>query len=304
MSRPLRIVGAGLVYHVVSRGNNKMDIFLDALDSARFLQILAEVVERFDVEVWLFCLMSNHFHLVTRTRQPNLSHAMKHLNGEYARWWNKRHRRVGHLVQGRFKAQIVETSVYLVRLCRYVLLNPVRRGLCAHPGDWPWSSYAMLAGTTPPGCVNVGALLARVDAEHGEAARGRLLDYVEPEADPDIAAFIRSDRRIIGTDAFAAQFRAAARAAAKEVPLREHRIGLPGLIDILADAVRRGDGLPGGVTRAHAAHYPVTEIARCAGLSRNTVQRILDGRPRRRRRPGTGRTTNADLTPEGQQTQT
>lgn len=281
----------------MARGNNKMAIFLDDLDHVRFLEILAEAVSEFEIDSWLYCLMPNHFHLVFRTRQPNLSSAVGHLNGTYARWWNKRHQHVGHVFQGRFKAQVVETSVYLVRLCRYVLLNPVRAGLCSHPADWPWNSYKVLAGNASSNCVDVESLLRQVDKENPEAIRARLLDYVEPGSDPEMAAFIRSDRRVIGTEAFAAQFRPLARAAPKEVPAREHRIGTPGVAEILAEAVRNGQGLPGGVQHAHDARYSVSEIARCAGLSRNTVQRIVDGRPRVRNKAGTRRTSNTDLAP-------
>lgn len=304
MSRPLRFQSAGLIYHVMARGNNKMPIFLDDLDYVRFLEILRDVVFKYELDFWHVCPMPNHFHLVFRTRRPNLSLAMASLNGKYAQWWNKRHSRVGHIFQGRFKAQVVEAAVYLVRLCRYVLLNPVRAGLCSHPAEWPWSSYRMLTGTTSCDWVDVESLLRQIDSENPEEARGRLLDYVEPESDPDIAAFIRSDRRVIGSDAFAAQFRSVARAAPKEVPARDRRVGTPGLVEILADAVRRGEGLPSGVRQAHDASYSMTDIAACAGLSRNTVQRIVGGRPCARRRPGTRRSSKTDLTPGDEQTQT
>ena len=297
MSRPLRPVAPGLTYHVMARGNNKMAIFLDDLDHVRFLEILADVVSDFEIDSWLNCLMPNHFHLVFRTRQPNLSLAVGHLNSTYARWWNKRHQHVGHVFQGRFKAQVVETSVYLVRLCRYVLLNPVRGGLCSHPAEWPWNSYKALTSITSSNCVDVESLLCQVDKENPEAIRARLIDYVEPASDPEMAAFIRSDRRVIGTEAFAAQFRPLARAAPTEVPARERRVGTPGVAGILAEAVRSGQGLPVGVRHAHDARYSLSEIARCAGLSRNTVQRIVNGRPRVRKRSGARRTSDTDLAP-------
>jgi putative transposase len=283
----------------MARGNNRMPIFLDDLDYVRFLEILGKTISKYEINAWLVCPMPNHFHLVFRTRQPNLSLAVGYLNGTYARWWNTRHGRVGHMFQGRFKAQVVEATVYLVRLCRYILLNPVRAGLCAHPDEWPWSSYHALAGTTSSDGVDVESLLCQVDRENPERARARLLDYVEPESDPDIAAFIRSDRRVIGSDTFAAQFRSVARRAPKEVPVRDRRVGTSALVEILADAVRRGEGLPGGVRRAHEASYSVSDIARCAGLARDTVQRIVNGRVRAARSPGTRRPSNADLAPSG-----
>jgi putative transposase len=294
MSRPLRFQAAGLVYHVMARGNNKMAIFLDALDYARFLEILGTVVPDFEIDGWVYCVMPNHYHLVLRTRRANLSAAIGHLNGTYAQWWNRRHGHVGHVFQGRFKAQVVEASVYLLRLCRYVLLNPVRAGLSTDPGEWPWSSFHALTGRTPSSCVDVDSLL-RVLGVAGDL-RARLIDYVDPAADPDMAAFIRGDRRVIGTDGFAAQFRAKARSAPKEVPARERRIGTPSLTEILAQAVHEGQGLPGGIRRAHAlAGYALSDIARCAGVSLSTVSRIVRVRKD---------TDHTDLAPTRDQLQT
>lgn len=295
MSRPIRFQGAGLIYHVMSRGNNKMAVFLDDLDYAGFLSMLADVVEMFEVDSWVNCAMPNHYHLVLRTRQPNLSLAMRHLNGRYAQWWNKRHAHVGHVVQGRFKAQVVEASVYLVRLCRYILLNPVRAGLCAHPEEWPWSSYSDLVSGRPALHVDVDSLLLRVDTDIARA-RARLIDYVQPETDPDMAAFIRGDRRVIGTPSFAEQFAGRARAASREVPACERRIGTPALVEILAVAVRNGEGLAGGARRAREGDYSLADIARCAGVSERTVARMVVGKSERRT-PGTRRRRIGDLTP-------
>ena len=304
MSRPIRFQGAGLVYHVMARGNNKMAIFLDDLDHARFLEMLADVVAEFEIDLWLYCDMPNHFHLVLRTRRPNLSLAMRHLNGRYAQWWNKRHAHIGHVFQGRFKAQVVETSVYLVRLCRYVLLNPVRAGLCSHPRDWPWSSYRNLVSGHSSAHVDVESLLRHV-GEDIASVRERLIAYVNPEADPEMAAFIRSDRRVIGTPAFAEQFREEARTASPEVPRKERRTGSPSLSAILAAAIRDGDGLAAGVRRAvESGGYGFSEIARCSGLSENTVARMAGSRRLVRRRPGTRKRRIGDLAPEPGGTET
>ena len=293
MSRPLRIQAPGLIYHVMARGNNKMAIFLDDLDYARFLEILGAVVIRFELEVWVFCVMPNHYHLVLRTRRANLSLAMRDLNGVYAQWWNTRHGHVGHILQGRFKAQIVDASMYLLRLCRYVLLNPVRAQLCARPEEWPWSSYKYLA-SEPCNWVDVGSLLRALDGVDSEVFRAQLLDYVEPASDPEMSAFIRGDCRVIGSEAFAAQFRRRAQAASREVPARERRVGSASLTEILADAVRQGQGLPGGIRQAHESGlYRLSDIARCAGVSPQTVSRIVHGR----RRSGAEQRPTTDLTP-------
>src|SRR5205085_447618 len=107
----------------------------------------------------------NHYHLVFRTRQANLSAAVHYLNAEYARWWNRRHAHIGHVFQGRFKAQIIESGVYLLRLVRYVLLNPVRANLAKHPSRWRWSSYKYLATNEVGRLVNTSSLLVAVDPD-------------------------------------------------------------------------------------------------------------------------------------------
>ena len=274
MSRPIRIQGAGLIYHVMSRGNNRMRIFLDDLDYARFLSIVEQARQRYELDMWVVCVMPNHYHLVLRTRRPNLSLAIGHLNGTYAKWWNKRHARVGHIYQGRFKGQIVEACTYLARLCRYVLMNPVRGGLVGHPQDWRWSSYrALLDGTTTR--VDVESLLAAIDPD-GVVTRARLLEFVEGYADDDVAAVVRRDQRVIGSEQFAQQFASRARQASREVPVRERRIGSPSLTTVLAQALERGEGLHAGVLQAFAQSFSLQEIADCAGLSPRSVKHLVE----------------------------
>ena len=281
----------------MARGNNKMAIFLDDLDYARFLDMLADVVAVFEIDSWVVCVMPNHYHLVLRTRRPNLSLAIRHLNGRYAQWWNKRHSHIGHVFQGRFKAQVVEARVYLVRLCRYVLLNPVRASLCSRPDGWLWSSFKNLVSGLPSAHVDVDSLLQLLDTDVA-SVRARLVDYVNPGADPDMCAFIRSDRRVIGTPAFAERFRPEARAASPEVPAKERRVGTPDLAETLAAAVGDGEGLAGGVRRAReSGGYSFADIARCAGVSEKTVARMVSGAAPVRRRPGTRRRRIGDLTP-------
>ncbi len=133
----------------MARGNGRMRIFLDDLDYTKFVHLLADVLERFEVECWHYCLMPNHYHLTLRASRPNLSETVRHLNGTYGTWWNRRHDRVGHVFQGRFKDQIVQRQDYLLTLGRYIVLNPVRAGLVTRPEQWQWSSYAGTVGLAP-----------------------------------------------------------------------------------------------------------------------------------------------------------
>lgn len=146
MPRPKRIHYEGAVYHVTSRGNERRKIVLDDADRGMFVRVLAEMVEHHDVTCHAWVLMDNHYHLLMETHAANLSLAMKHFNGLYTQKFNKKHHRVGHLFQGRYKAIVVEKESYLKELCRYVVLNPVRARMVKRPGEWKWGSYRATAG--------------------------------------------------------------------------------------------------------------------------------------------------------------
>ena len=146
MARPLRLEFAHALYHVTSRGDRREDIYHDDADRQAWLSVLAQVCKRFNWTVHAYCLMSNHYHLLVETLEPNLSAGMRQLNGVYTQLTNRAHGRVGHVFQGRFKAIVVDKDNYLLELARHVVLNPVRAGMVQDPGQWPWSSYgAMLA---------------------------------------------------------------------------------------------------------------------------------------------------------------
>ena len=141
MARPLRLNFPGAVHHLYGRGNARHQTYLDEVDYRRFLSLLSrEVSER----GWLcrkYCLMPNHYHLIVETPEANLSRGMHRLILSYSQWFNRRHKRVGHVFQGRYGNVLVDRDTYLLELSRYVVLNPVRAGLVAHPGEWPWSSF-------------------------------------------------------------------------------------------------------------------------------------------------------------------
>ena len=146
MSRPLRIEFAGALYHLTSRGDRREDIFLDDGDRLMFLDVLAGVCARFRWVCHAYCLMSNHYHLLIETRESTLAQGMRQLNGVFTQRSNRRHGRVGHVFQGRYKAILVQKESYLLELARYVVLNPVRAGMVRSAKDWPWSSFRATAG--------------------------------------------------------------------------------------------------------------------------------------------------------------
>ena len=180
MTRPLRVLYPGAVYHVTARGNERRAIYRDAVDYEEFLRQLGLAVERYG---WLchgFCLMGNHYHLLVETPRANLPIGMRHLNGCYSASFNRRWKRVGHLFQGRYKAELVEKQAYLLALIRYVALNPLRTSppLSAAPEQYPWSSYPVLLGLTPrPPWLTVEWVLAQF-GDGFAGARARLRAFV------------------------------------------------------------------------------------------------------------------------------
>ena len=155
MARPIRIEFEGAVYHVMARGNERREIFRDDHDRHRFLDALAEAVERFGLKIHAYCLMPNHYHLVLVTLRGNLSQAIGWLQVTYTVRFNRRHQRSGHLFQGRFKAQLVEADEYGRWLVEYVHLNPIRSGdkgylisseRARELAAYEWSSHRDYAG--------------------------------------------------------------------------------------------------------------------------------------------------------------
>lgn len=146
MARQLRIEYEGALHHVMSRGNDGIPIFRDDRDRELFLELLAEEVGRSHWIVHDYSLMGNHYHLAISTPECTLSTGMHRLLSRYARRFNRRHGRRGHLFEDRFKNVLVEEESHGLVLTRYIALNPVRAGLCERPEDWQWSSYAAHAG--------------------------------------------------------------------------------------------------------------------------------------------------------------
>src|SRR6267142_3446347 len=146
MARPLRIAYEGAFYHLTSRGNEKQPIFRSDSDRRFFLHTFLDVVKRFKWKCYAYCLMGNHYHLLVETLLANVSQGIRHLNSVYSSYFNRIHARVGHLFQGRFKGILVEKESHGLELCRYVVLNPVRAGLCQNAGYYPWSSYQATMG--------------------------------------------------------------------------------------------------------------------------------------------------------------
>ena len=140
MSRPLRINVKDGCYHVTSRGNERKNIVRDDRDRNRWASLLDQTVRRRRWRVFAYALLDNHFHIYLQVPDADLSEGMAEMLTAYSVWFNKRHRRTGHLFQGRFKSILVESAGHDWELTRYVHLNPVRAGLAIAPEKFQWGS--------------------------------------------------------------------------------------------------------------------------------------------------------------------
>lgn len=290
MTRPLRIEFPGAVYHVTSRGDRREPIYVDDEDRRALLDVLGSGLDRFDACALAFCLMGNHYHFVIQTRQANLSKLMRHVNGVFTQRFNFRHGKVGHLFQGRFKAILVDKDSYLLEVCRYVELNPVRARMVAEPGDWPWSSYRALTGQDAdcPAWLDRAAvwgyLLGEEDIALDGSAASRLQAARACEAYAQLVAAGKNvqlwsrdhlqQQMYLGDDAFVERMQALASdqaVSSKEVP-RVHRASPKSLQDWLQEMPSRDEA----IVAAHMqSQWSLTDIAQALGLSVSRVSRIV-----------------------------
>ena len=219
MARPVRIEFAGAIYHVTSRmigswRDRRERLFRDNRDYQRFVHRLEQSVTNAGIRLYLFCLMSNNFHLVLETPEGNLSRFMHHLTTAYTIYYNLRHRRHGHLLDGRFKAKLVSGDGYLLRLSRYVHQNPVwvagwkskpRKERIVHLHAYPWSSYpSYIGGAKPLSFVDYTPILAMVGSRRGRSrsAYRRYVDSGLAETDQEFQQILNASPCAIGEEGF------------------------------------------------------------------------------------------------------
>jgi REP element-mobilizing transposase RayT len=177
--RPHRLQIAGGIYHLTSRGNRRQRIFLDDQDRRMFLSIAETAAQRRGWRCFAYCLMHNHYHLLVETPAADLSPGMQEINSRHAMWFNWRYELDGHLFQGRFHSELVEREAHLFELARYIVLNPVRAGLCENAAQWTWSSYRPTLGLDPkPGLLTPERLLEHFGGSR-EIAQLRYAAFVQ-----------------------------------------------------------------------------------------------------------------------------
>ena len=146
MSRTSRLKGQDAVYHIMQRGNEKRNIFNSSADKERYLQTVKLQQEKYGFVVYSYCLMDNHVHLLLGAAGADISDVMKGLNISYVQYFNRKYERCGHLFQGRYKSEIIDTEPYFLQASKYIHLNPVTAKMVAQPLDYHWSSYGIYVG--------------------------------------------------------------------------------------------------------------------------------------------------------------
>ncbi|MDP6635716.1 MAG: transposase [Phycisphaerae bacterium] len=215
MARPLRVEYEGAIYHVTVRGNDRRNIFLDDRGRRRFLDRLADCVEAHEVRLYMFCLMGNHFHLMLETPAGNLSEFMHRLQTAYSVYFNRRHQRSGHLFQGRFGARVVRGEGYILRLSRYIHLNPIvtssakklpLRERIDMLRRYRWSSYRSYIGRAARlEFVDYAPMLAMTKAATKAKRPAEYRKFVEAgiaESDRDFERIVKSSPLAIGSEQF------------------------------------------------------------------------------------------------------
>ena len=276
MARSLRLEFPGALYHVTARGNRREEIYLDTQDRVRFLDLLGEVCEMRCWRCHGYCLMSNHYHLILETAEANLGRGMRQLNGVYTQRFNRRHGRVGHVFQGRYTAILVDKDAYLMELARYVVLNPVRAGIVASPGQWPWSSYQAMIGKAPcPPWLEMNAILGTLAGQR-KAALERYIAWVAAGKGVRLWQQL-SQRMYLGDARFVdrMQQRLGTAQEQMEIPKAERRPAPPPLDEY----ARRYPDRKTAMAQAFASGcYTLKTIAKYFGVHYSTVSRAVRGR--------------------------
>ena len=279
MARPLRIQYDGAVYHVTSRGNARKAIFQDDKDRELFLGTLYRVNKRYNWLCHAYCLMNNHYHLIIETPDGNLSQGMRQLNGVYTQTYNTRHRRVGHILQGRYKAILIQKDSHLLEVSRYVVLNPVRAKAAQGPEQWKWSSYRATAGkTVPHPCLTIDWILGQFGQKR-KLAEERYREFVRAGVSKRGIWSEVKGQSILGEEKFSEEMAGYVKGARDitEIPRMQRYLDRPKLEELLGNSDKKATARDRERVRAAIERYGYSqrEVATYLGVHYSTISRLL-----------------------------
>lgn len=279
MARPLRVEYPGAVYHITSRGNARNRIFNDDQDKTRFLEVLESVVKKVSWFCHGYCLMDNHYHLLVETPEGNLSSGMRQLNGVYTQRYNKRHDKTGHIFEGRYKSVLVEKESYLLELCRYIILNPIRAGIVDDPAKWKWSSFpATIGKVDKPKYLSIDWILGQFGSKTS-IARKKYIYFIFDGINKTPQEKI-STKAILGSESFINQFKGLLKdkEAIKEIPRNQRYLTRPSLTSLFTNPKQLNKSKRNKtMTKAHLIYgYTLKEIADHLGIHYTTVSKAIE----------------------------
>jgi putative transposase len=276
MARPHRIEIAGALYHILVRGNQRQDIFLEDQDRREYLKRLERYKKEQDFFLYAYVLMKNHIHLLIGTPAANLSKIMQGINLTYTQYFNKKYGTVGHLFQGRYKSFLCDREGYLLSLVRYIHLNPVRAKQVKDPEEYPWSSHIQYL-TEASGLADPERVLCYFSSR-AKSARKQYKDFISEKmgAGRDESLYSVVHQQILGDDRFVEEV--GRKMGKLEKPLRK-----PSFQEILK-AVEKATGVSAQEILSRARKKEVlTARELLVGACKEYGYRLVDLQPRLRR---------------------
>jgi len=278
MARPLRIEYDGAVYHITSRGNAKKPIYKEDEDRRIFLDVLHRANTRYNWLCHAYCLMNNHYHLIIETPDGNLSHGMRQLNGVYTQLFNRRHNRVGHIFQGRYKAILIQKESHLLEVSRYVVLNPVRAKAVKDPEEWKWSSYRGTAGKERPHpCLTKDWILGQFGSKRRQSEK-KYSEFVMAGIGEEKIWKDVKGQSILGEDEFIKRFLNHVKGyeEVKEIPKNQRYIGRLGLAELLKGTKGRKEISRKAKEAVERYGYSQKEVADYLRIHYSSVSRMVN----------------------------
>jgi REP element-mobilizing transposase RayT len=283
MARKPRIDTVGVLYHVITRGNNRLVLFRSDADWDRYLAILADAQRRFAIRLYAYVLMPNHVHLLLELTAGKLARCLQVIQQRYAQYVNRKYRRVGHLYQGRYRAIVCERDRFLFALIRYLHLNPVRAGLVQDPAEYPWSSHtAYLGRQLSSVSLTTGLVLGALDPKIAKARRAYARFIKEGLGAGHAPEFYEvQEQQILGSERFAENISLSRGASSRK--RGKVALGLEELMVRVSRATRVPAALIKGRGRAEQVYaaralfcYAATRVA---GLSARRVAEAIGRDP-------------------------
>ena len=248
MARRHRVFGAGLLYHVIARGNRQQNIFLGPPDYRAYLERLAKYRKKCNLTLYAYCLMPNHVHLLLETADLPLAKFMQGVQQSYTQHFNRAHRQVGHVFQGRYKAIVCDKEVYLYALIRYIDLNPVRARLVTNPEDYPYSSHRIYLAGQATEVLDPASGLRLFDGPSGY--RQFALEGLHEGHRPDY--YEVQDQQFLGREGFAEGVKLESAKRTKDRP--------PGSLTVALKAIAKQLKIEPGLLRSQDRSWEVSRI--------------------------------------------